>query len=481
MIPKHSPSINSNNLSCGNTPATATTGATSNTPTPTAAAATTTTTTTTTTATSSQSSSSLTEVPLPPGWTKGFSKSQQRTYYCHAASKHTQWHFPTATEAQDPRLAKKRIREVQAVAGSGTVATKGITSTTSSSITKLHDDEDIARPSKMSKGTTATTASDSLLGDIVGVLPKAPELPYGQSQKRERLPSSSSSSWNHTASDATCVAIIAPYRDIHVAQNRAKHLQQFVPYMHEFLQKQIKKGTLIDYHIYIVEQSNDNRKFNRGKLLNIGFDIARKNKCRNPSDPKHDVFIFHDVDLLPGDDLGSSYTKFPTVPLHIARVWDRYSNNPKYFGGIVSFSESDMKRINGYPNTFWGWGGEDDEMQKRCEKLGLSWDSPRKGTIQDLENMNLQEKLTFLKNNRNWKCMVKWEALKEHESTWRTNGLADLKYSILKMESLVDGLRNSENEKDDSKPRATKITVDVKLNGNHWSNEKSGMDFVWQG
>lgn len=30
----------------------------------------------------------------------------------------------------------------------------------------------------------------------------------------------------------------------------------------------------------------------------------------------------------------------------------------KYFGGVVSFSEEDMKRINGYPNTFWGWGGE---------------------------------------------------------------------------------------------------------------------------
>jgi predicted glycosyltransferase involved in capsule biosynthesis len=43
----------------------------------------------------------------------------------------------------------------------------------------------------------------------------------------------------------------------------------------------------------------------------------------------------------------------------------------KYFGGVVSFSSSDYKRINGYPNTFWGWGGEDDEMQKRLERLGI--------------------------------------------------------------------------------------------------------------
>ena len=64
--------------------------------------------------TSSKSQSS--ELTLLPGWTKGFSKSQQRTYYCHAASKHNQWHFPMATKAQDPHLAKKRISQAQTFA-----------------------------------------------------------------------------------------------------------------------------------------------------------------------------------------------------------------------------------------------------------------------------------------------------------------------------------------------------------------------------
>jgi hypothetical protein len=421
------------------------------------------------------------EVPLPPGWTKGFSKSQQKTYYCHPSSKHTQWHFPTATEALDPTMAKKRLQQATGTSTTGTTAT--------------------------AKRADPTSA----LGDIVGSAAKR----IDQQNKRPRANTATSTATNTstskatrtttttnttTDSDAACVAIIVPYRDIHASQNRAKHLQQFIPHLHQFLQKQMKKGTLIDYHIYIVEQSNDGRKFNRGKLLNIGFDIARKNKCRssngNNGNPvaKHDIFIFHDVDLLPGDDLGASYTKFPSVPLHIARVWDRYSNNPKYFGGIVSFSESDMKRINGYPNTFWGWGGEDDEMQKRCENLNLRWDSPRGGTIRDLEEMSLGEKLSFLKSNRTWKCMVKWEALEEHEKTWRNNGLADLKYSVLKMEdldldksSIVSGSISGTGTQGNSgigigvKSRATKITVDVKLNGNHWANEKCSMDFVWSG
>ena len=57
---------------------------------------------------------------------------------------------------------------------------------------------------------------------------------------------------------------------------------------------------------------------------------------------------------------------FPSFPLLFSS-----SSSPlllsyhRYFGGIVSFSASDMRRINGFPNTFWGWGGEDDEMQKR--------------------------------------------------------------------------------------------------------------------
>lgn len=138
----------------------------------------------------------------------------------------------------------------------------------------------------------------------------------------------------------------------------------------------------------------------------------------------------------------------------------------RYFGGVVSFSASDYRRINGYPNTFWGWGGEDDEMHKRLERLGIRFDSPPYGTLVDLEGMNLTEKLDFLRTNRSWKCMVKWEVLNEHEATWKQNGLADLKYSLLSSSPLFD------------QPKATKFTVDVKLNGDHWSNEKCGLDYT---
>ncbi|KAL3770485.1 hypothetical protein ACHAWU_009324 [Discostella pseudostelligera] len=353
-------------------------------------------------------STTTTTVPIPEGWSRGISRTLNRPYYFHRESKHTQWHFPTPTEANDPIGTKRRMHHEQS-----------------------------QRHKKSSSSTTTTT---------------------------------SSSNTTPATSNLNSIAIIVPYRDLHPTQNRAKHLQAFIPHMKSFLSKLVSSNQIQDYHIYIIEQSDDQRKFNRGKLLNIGFDFALKRSEKHP--PRHTIFIFHDVDLLPQDDLGKWYATFPTQPIHIARVWDRYSNNSKYFGGIVSFSEGDMKRINGYPNTFWGWGGEDDEMQKRLETVKIQWDGPTEGTIVDLENMDLSTKLGFLKQNKEWKCMVKWEALEEHDTTWNRNGLSDLSYDILKMSRL--------DKEDDGVSKATMLTVDVKLNGNHWANDKCGVHYLPQ-
>lgn len=89
------------------------------------------------------------------------------------------------------------------------------------------------------------------------------------------------------------VAVIVPYRDSDPTQRRAAHLEEFVPYMDKFLQN---LPGVAAYRVYIVEQSTDGRKFNRGKLLNIGFDVAKREGFA--------AFVFHDVDLLPSEELG---------------------------------------------------------------------------------------------------------------------------------------------------------------------------------
>jgi hypothetical protein len=216
--------------------------------------------------------------------------------------------------------------------------------------------------------------------------------------------------------DELRIAIIVPYRDIHPSQKRASHLGQFISYMPSFMQNAIAKfNKNATFHIFIIEQSVEH-KFNRGVLLNIGFDYAKQKG--------YNVFIFHDVDLLPGENISRYYVKNPVSPIHIARCWKRYKGQ-EYLGGIISISNKDYLKLNGYPNNYWGWGGEDDELRRRVNQINLNIEDPVEEDceITDLEDMTLKEKLQVLKENEDWKNQKKWELKDEHAATWQMNGI----------------------------------------------------------
>ena len=83
------------------------------------------------------------------------------------------------------------------------------------------------------------------------------------------------------------------------------------------------------------------------------------------------------------------------------------------------------------------------------------------GSFTDLEDMNLESKLQYLRSNKLLKCMNKIEVLAEHATTWRENGLSNLQYTEVSREALGE--------------HATKITVDVMLNCGHWTDKRSGI------
>ena len=93
------------------------------------------------------------------------------------------------------------------------------------------------------------------------------------------------------------VALIVPYRD------REEHLRAFLHNLHPILSRQ-----QIDYGIFVIESIPD-VKFNRAKLMNIGFREAVKTY-------DYQCFIFHDVDLLPEDD--RNLLVFPRQPASLA-------------------------------------------------------------------------------------------------------------------------------------------------------------------
>ena len=179
------------------------------------------------------------------------------------------------------------------------------------------------------------------------------------------------------------------------------------------------------YKVVVVEQADDSRLFNRGALLNIGF-------CLRGGDT--DTVLFHDVDLVPCTMLLRHYRSGDGVH-HLGRCWTRYANNPRYLGGVLRMSVHTCTTLNGFPNTFWGWGGEDDDMNLRLEALAVPVSYPVSGTYEDLEKCSLPQKLEVLRQHR-LKCMNKWELLKAHHETWRHNGLSNLDFHVQCSEQL---------------------------------------------
>ena len=142
---------------------------------------------------------------------------------------------------------------------------------------------------------------------------------------------------------------IVPYR------NRIQHKFFFSKYMSFILEDSD------DYEILFSHQC-DARTFNRGAIKNIGF-IAARNKY--PEHYKDITFIFNDVDTIPFNKIFDYETTHGVVK--------HYYGFKYALGGIVVMKGSDFERTNGFP-CFWGWGMEDNVLQKRCEHLGLKID-----------------------------------------------------------------------------------------------------------
>jgi hypothetical protein len=163
---------------------------------------------------------------------------------------------------------------------------------------------------------------------------------------------------------------IVPYRD------RPVHKNMFLKQMREILgpneldkNDELLKNTTTDtinntltYKIYFSHQC-DNRPFNRGAVKNIGF-LAMKKKY--PLHYKNITFIFHDVDTWPTRKGLLDYNTTHGVVKH-------FYGFIFTLGGMFAIKGDDFEKSLGFPN-FWGWGLEDNVMNERCLKVGLTID-----------------------------------------------------------------------------------------------------------
>uniref|UniRef100_A0A8C2X7V7 Beta-1,4-galactosyltransferase n=1 Tax=Cyclopterus lumpus TaxID=8103 RepID=A0A8C2X7V7_CYCLU len=217
-------------------------------------------------------------------------------------------------------------------------------------------------------------------------------------------------------------AIVVPYR------NRQIHLRALLYHLHPFLQRQ-----QIHYSIYIVQQWG-NSTFNRAKLLNVGVREALR-------DEDWSCIFLHDVDLLPEND-HNTYTCHKQFPTHLSVAMDKFRYRlpyPQYFGGVSAVTPDQYMKMNGFPNQYWGWGGEDDDIAARVRLSGMKIMRPPVAIG--------HYKMIKHKGDRgNEQNPRRFDLLKRTRLNWRSDGLNSLTYELLSREL---------------EPLYTNLTVDI--------------------
>jgi len=218
--------------------------------------------------------------------------------------------------------------------------------------------------------------------------------------------------------------IIIPYRD------RKEHLEYFLEYSYPKLNEKLK-----NLEIIIVEQNNDHQLFNRGKLLNIGYAY-----CADSSY----IYFTHDVDTNPINDI--IFEKYQ-LPIEDDEIQGIYTSDSNTLGGIIKFKGDTFKKINGFPNDYFGWGVEDKALQNRAEFYKLKivkfiknrdpnrylyfkiFENHARTTGKNLNKCHIKDYFTFKDMNPDQK-----------EQDIKSSGLNNLNYKILNIESLTSNI-----------------------------------------
>ncbi|XP_010212042.1 PREDICTED: beta-1,4-galactosyltransferase 4 [Tinamus guttatus] len=205
------------------------------------------------------------------------------------------------------------------------------------------------------------------------------------------------------------VAILIPHR------NRERHLLYLLQHLHPFLQRQ-----QLDYGIYVIHQAGST-KFNRAKLLNVGYLEALKEE-------NWDCFIFHDVDLVPENDFNIYMCDRQPKHLVVGRNNTGYRLRYQgYFGGVTALTREQFSKVNGFSNNYWGWGGEDDDLRIRVEmqKMRVMRPSP------DVARYTMIFHTRDQGNEENGERM---KLLRQVSRMWKTDGLNSCSYKLLSVE-----------------------------------------------
>ena len=206
------------------------------------------------------------------------------------------------------------------------------------------------------------------------------------------------------------LAIVVPYRD------RADHLRQLIPHLRTFFERD-KLHRHIAYSIHIVEPT-DPGPFNRGRVKNAGFALAR---------PQADYVCFHDVDYLP---IWADYSYTPQPARLLWYGTTLQENYERLFGGVIAFNCADFERVNGYSNDYWGWGYEDTDLLQRCQRGGLTIER-RDGTFVALPHAHAGYRDDDSPSEESEAMRALFEAKQAEPEQARLDGLGSVRFELV--------------------------------------------------
>jgi len=176
-----------------------------------------------------------------------------------------------------------------------------------------------------------------------------------------------------------------------------------------------------EYKIVICEQ-NDDRKFNRGALLNIAFLLSEK------LFPHEKKYIHMNADYrfnmerpFPYEivELKSGFMELFTLPYPI-------------LGSACVFDPESYKVVNGFPNDLWGWGGDDWAIYNRIKQKHVPIFKPanihNSGFIQEIHSQIKNDESNNAPNIR-----------LAHRPDLETNGLNSCEFRVDREGEFHDG------------------------------------------
>ena len=214
--------------------------------------------------------------------------------------------------------------------------------------------------------------------------------------------------------------IIIPYR------NRETHLNYWLENTYPLIKKAVPNVEVI-----VVEQT-EGKKFNRGATINIGYLYYNNDE---------NSYITQDVDVNPIND-------------EIINLYGEDVENNKFFGiysdgrtlgGIVKFTGSTFKRVNGFPNDYWGWGHEDKDLSNRAEFYNCLIERKIK-----FEDSDKSKYLNIFQDNHIREDCGKWGLAygiwdrvpdDQKKSYIESNGLSSLQYKVINEVVLMENVK----------------------------------------